>query len=95
MVDGGGIYYYIINIGCSGYQYVFKMDNKINKDDVIIEKNGSKILIDKISLPFIEGAIIDYKDSMIKSAFLVVENPKAELSCSCGTSFAPKADKMV
>jgi iron-sulfur cluster assembly accessory protein len=82
-------------LGCSGYQYIFKMDNLINKDDLIIEKNGSKILIDKLSLPFLEGAIIDFKESMIRSAFTIVENPKAELSCSCGSSFSPKLNDKI
>jgi iron-sulfur cluster assembly accessory protein len=86
MVEGGG---------CSGYQYIFKMDNKINDDeDIILENDSVKFVVDKISLPFLEGASIDYKESMIRSAFTVSENPKAEISCSCGTSFSPKLNKL-
>lgn len=82
MVEGGG---------CSGYQYIFQMDNTINeKDDIVLQKNDAEVVIDKISIPFLEGAYIDYKETMIKSAFIVSENPKAEISCSCGTSFSPK-----
>ena len=51
-------------------------------------------MIDKLSIEYLEGAIIDYKESMIKSAFLVVDNPKAELSCSCGVSFSPINNKI-
>lgn len=90
MVEGGG---------CSGYQYIFKIDSQINKEDDLIftvhdSKNATKMVIDKLSLPFLEGAIIDYKQSMMKSSFLVSENPKAEISCSCGTSFSPKLNKI-
>lgn len=86
MVEGGG---------CSGYQYIFKMDNSIAEDDIILEKSGSNVIIDKISLPFLEGAIIDFKESMIRSSFSITENPKAELSCSCGSSFSPKLNKNI
>jgi iron-sulfur cluster assembly accessory protein len=87
MVEGGG---------CSGYQYIFKMEDTINsEEDLIFDNDGSKVLIDKLSLPFLEGAIIDYKDSMIRAAFTISENPKAEVSCSCGSSFAPKLNTKV
>ena len=84
MVEGGG---------CSGYQYIFKMDNKITEDDIVL--NSSHVVVDKISVPFLEGAIIDFKESMIRSAFTVSENPKAEISCSCGTSFSPKLNNKI
>jgi iron-sulfur cluster assembly accessory protein len=83
MVEGGG---------CSGYQYIFQMDGNINaNEDVVLEKNNSQVVIDKLSLPFLEGALIDYKETMVKSSFIIGENPKAEISCSCGTSFSPKS----
>jgi len=49
-----------------------------------------KVLMDDITLDMIKGSTIDYKEEMIRSAFEVVDNPNAEVSCSCGTSFAPK-----
>lgn len=89
MVEGGG---------CSGYQYIFKMDENLNKDEDLVyaieDVNKSRVVIDKISLPFLEGAIIDYKETMMKSSFYIKENPKAEISCSCGTSFSPKFNKI-
>lgn len=69
------------------------MDNDKTSDDEIIEKNGSFLIIDRISLPYLDQATIDYKESLIKSAFQVVENKNAEMNCSCGTSFSPKMDK--
>jgi iron-sulfur cluster assembly accessory protein len=87
MVEGGG---------CSGYQYIFKMENTINPDeDLLFQQDDSTVIIDKLSLPYLEGAIIDFKDSMIRSAFTVSENPKAEVSCSCGSSFAPKLNTKI
>jgi iron-sulfur cluster assembly accessory protein len=84
MVEGGG---------CSGYQYLFSMDNQTKDDDIVISKDGVDVVIDKLSIPYLEGAKIDFKESMIRSAFQVAENPTAELSCSCGSSFAPKLNK--
>lgn len=85
MVEGGG---------CSGFQYIFKMDEKYNSDDIVLKMQDCKIVVDKLSLPYLEGAIIDYKDTMIRSSFIVKENPKAEISCSCGSSFSPKINKL-
>ena len=56
----------------------------------VFEMKGCKVLMDEITLGMIKGSTIDYKEEMIRSAFEVVDNPNAELSCSCGTSFAPK-----
>jgi iron-sulfur cluster assembly accessory protein len=90
MVEGGG---------CSGYQYIFKIDEHKNTEEDLIfcvleDNTKTKVVIDKLSLPFLEGAIIDYKQTMMKSSFLISENPKAEISCSCGTSFSPKLNKI-
>jgi iron-sulfur cluster assembly accessory protein len=72
------------------------MDNTINEtEDIVLEKNGAKVVVDKLSAPFLEGSIIDYKDNMIRSSFTVAENPKAEMSCSCGSSFTPKLNKKI
>jgi iron-sulfur cluster insertion protein len=69
------------------------MDNNKSNEDEIIERDGSLLLVDRISLPYLDQATIDYKESLIKSAFQVVENKNAEMNCSCGTSFSPKMDK--
>jgi iron-sulfur cluster assembly accessory protein len=82
MVDGGG---------CSGYQYIFKIEENIDtKEDIIIEEEGAQLVIDKLSIDFVKDSTIDYKETLIKSGFYVVENENAEMNCSCGSSFSLK-----
>ncbi len=76
--------------GCKGMQYDFSLDNQKEKEDLLIEDNGSILLaIDNISLPFVEGSTLDYYESVGASAFKVI-NPNTGGGCGCGKSFAPK-----
>ncbi len=72
--------------GCSGFQYEIKLDDPAD-DDLILEKDGIKVLIDPVSLPFLTDAVIDYSQELIGARF-VIENPNATSSCGCGTSFS-------
>ncbi|CAK9188139.1 unnamed protein product [Ilex paraguariensis] len=76
--------------GCSGFQYTFLLDDKINADDRIFERDGVKLLVDKISFDFVKGATIDYVEELIRSAFQVAANPSAVGGCSCKSSFMVK-----
>ena len=73
--------------GCSGFKYNIDFDNNINDEDFIISKDNLKILIDPVSLQFLNGSVIDYKIELVGSRF-VIDNPNAVSSCGCGTSFA-------
>ncbi len=72
--------------GCSGFQYDIKLDDPA-ADDLILEKNGQKVLVDAVSLPFLSHADIDFTEELIGARF-VIENPNASSSCGCGTSFS-------
>ena len=73
--------------GCSGFQYVFSIVDQANEDDHVFEKNDCRVIIDKTSIQFLEGAKIDYSEELIGSSFKI-SNPKATSSCGCGTSFS-------
>ncbi|PHS39983.1 MAG: iron-sulfur cluster insertion protein ErpA [Robiginitomaculum sp.] len=73
--------------GCSGFQYAFDFADRPNADDLIIELDGAKILIDEISQGFLKDSQIDYVRELIGSAFKI-HNPNAKAACGCGTSFS-------
>ena len=72
--------------GCSGFQYDIKLDDP-TADDLILEKDGHRVLVDQVSLPFLSNAVIDFSAELIGARF-VIQNPNAQSSCGCGTSFS-------
>jgi iron-sulfur cluster insertion protein len=73
--------------GCSGYQYDFSFDDAKTDDDLLIERDGAKVLVDTVSLEFLGGAEIDFVEDLMGAHF-EVKNPNAKSSCGCGTSFS-------
>lgn len=73
--------------GCSGFQYGFTFDEKINEDDTVMEKNGVKLLVDPMSFQYLIGAEIDYQENL-QGAQFVIKNPGASSTCGCGSSFS-------
>ncbi len=73
--------------GCSGFEYGFSFDNKKVSNDTIIEKDGLKVFVDKESLAMIDGATVDFIETLQGAGFKV-SNPKAKSSCGCGHSFS-------
>ena len=78
---------YVQGGGCSGFQYGFTFDEIVNEDDTQMEKNGVTLLIDAMSLQYLVGAEIDYKDDL-EGAQFVIRNPNAVTTCGCGSSFS-------
>jgi iron-sulfur cluster insertion protein len=72
--------------GCSGFQYGFTFDEVVNDDDTAMAKNGVTLLIDAMSLQYLMGAEIDYKEDL-QGAQFVIKNPNATSTCGCGSSF--------
>ena len=77
---------YVQGGGCSGMQYGFTFDEEINEDDTKVEKDDCTILVDPMSLQYLQDAEIDYKESLQGSQFQI-HNPIATASCGCGSSF--------
>jgi iron-sulfur cluster insertion protein len=73
--------------GCSGFQYGFTFDEVVNEDDTPMTKNGVTLLIDSMSLQYLMGAEIDYKEDL-QGAQFVIKNPNATTTCGCGSSFS-------
>lgn len=74
--------------GCAGMQYGFTLDEDQQEDDFVFSDSGISVLVDSASGMYLQGAKIDYKEDLMNSSF-VIENPNAQTSCGCGSSFNP------
>ncbi len=72
--------------GCSGFQYDIRLDAP-EDGDLVLEGQGQKVVVDEVSLPFLENAVIDFSEELIGARF-TIDNPNVASSCGCGTSFA-------
>jgi iron-sulfur cluster assembly accessory protein len=73
--------------GCSGFQYQFELTDQATEEDVLVERDGAKALVDVISLTMLKGSEIDFVDELVGAQFRV-KNPNARSSCGCGVSFS-------
>ena len=73
--------------GCSGFSYGFTFDEIMNEDDFEVPLGDSKVLIDAMSMQYLQGASIDYKEDLQGSEFKIT-NPNAQSTCGCGSSFS-------
>ena len=78
---------YVTGGGCSGFQYGFSFDKVIDEEDTCIAKDGAKLVIDSLSLQYLEGSTVDYTEDLMGSKF-VITNPNATTTCGCGESFS-------
>lgn len=84
---GAGLRVAVEGGGCSGFQYDIGVATAPNADDLIVERDGARLFIDPVSLPFLLGSEVDWVDELIGASFKV-KNPNATASCGCGTSFS-------
>ena len=82
-----GLRVYVRGGGCHGYQYGMAFESKMAEDDTIIEKGEVKLIMDSQSAPLLQGAEVDYVDSVQGSGFSI-KNPQAKTTCGCGSSFS-------
>lgn len=73
--------------GCSGFQYGFTFDEKVNDGDTTIDKDSVTLVVDPMSLQYLVGGIVDYSEGLDGSRFMV-NNPNATTTCGCGSSFS-------
>jgi iron-sulfur cluster assembly protein len=85
-LTGYALRLFISGGGCSGYQYGLALDTNIRSEDVITEVDGIKLIVDEVSIKYLQGATVDYVEGMTSSGFKIT-NPNAASSCSCGQSF--------
>ncbi len=77
----------VLGGGCSGFQYKFELAGAPEADDLVFDGGDVGVLVDSVSAPFLENAVIDYKQELIGARF-AVENPNASSTCGCGVSFS-------
>ena len=77
----------VLGGGCAGFSYNIDLDNKVNEEDIVLNKDGVKILINKAFVPYLEGSSIEFVDELIGKSFKI-NNPNATSSCGCGVSFS-------
>jgi len=75
---------YVTGGGCSGFQYGFTFDEDVNEDDTRIVNGGVTVLIDSMSIQYLQGAEVDYKED-VNGAQFVIRNPNASTTCGCGS----------
>ncbi|MBS7669798.1 iron-sulfur cluster insertion protein ErpA [Croceicoccus gelatinilyticus] len=73
--------------GCSGFQYRFDLAGEIEGDDIVVERDGVKLVVDSVSLDLVRGSIVDFVESLGGASFQV-SNPNAAAGCGCGSSFS-------
>ncbi len=78
--------------GCSGFQYTFTLEEEEpNHDDKVFEQHSCRVVVDETSFELLKGATVDFESDVMRSSFVIVNNPNSENACGCGSSFAVKA----
>ncbi len=85
-LPGYALRLFISGGGCSGYQYGLALDSNIRSEDKVFETEGIKLIVDEVSIKYLQGATVDYVDGITSSGFKII-NPNAISACNCGQSF--------
>lgn len=84
---------FITGGGCSGFQYGFSFDKEIKEDDTVIRRCGVNLVIDPMSIQYLAGAEIDFQENLQGAQFVIRNNPNAQTTCGCGSSFSIKEEE--
>ena len=82
-----GLRVFVQGGGCSGFSYGFTFDHETNEDDFHVTLGKFDVMVDAMSMQYLQGASIDYKETLQGSEF-VIKNPNAQTTCGCGSSFS-------
>jgi len=88
-LQGYALRLFVSGGGCSGFQYGLALDNNARVEDTVSETDGVKLLVDEVSIKYLQGATVDYVEGLTSSGFKIT-NPNAVSSCGCGQSFTSK-----
>lgn len=91
-LDNHALRVFVAGGGCSGLQYGMTFDDETNPGDTEFDVNGLKVRVDPMSARYVQGANIDYQDSLMGGGFKI-DNPNAVSSCGCGSSFRPREEQ--
>ena len=83
----GGLRIFVSAGGCSGLSYGMGPEEKTTEDDYVVIQHGAKLIIDRSTMPFIAGSLIQFKSDKLMGGGFVVKNPNAVATCGCGESF--------
>ena len=88
-LEGYALRVFVQGGGCSGFQYGMALENNIRAEDMLLEFDGVKVVVDEVSVEYLQGATVDFVDDVMGSGFKI-SNPNAVSSCGCGSSFKTK-----
>jgi iron-sulfur cluster assembly protein len=91
-LEGYALRVFISGGGCSGFQYGMALEGNVRENDLVFEAHGVKLVVDEVSISYLQGATVDYVDEIMGSGFKI-ENPNAVSSCGCGSSFRTAGDQ--
>lgn len=88
---GAGLRVFVQGGGCAGFKYGMAFDDTVEDSDQVYDFSGLRVIVDEMSGPYVDGASIDYQDTLEGAGFAIT-NPNVESSCGCGSSFKRKDD---